>query len=314
VMPVTVTERIKAEAHRLGFQAVGVSRSTSARPEVGRLKEWLARGNQGKMTWMARTVGKRTNPALVLPGAWSIVSVGMNYYTEDEPNDHPGYGRIARYARGDDYHSVLADRLELLAGFIDREVLDSRSRVYVDTGPVMEKAWAQRAGLGWIGKHSNLVSGQYGSWLLLGEVLTTAALEPDAPARDLCGSCTLCIRACPTGAISEPYVVDARRCLSYLTIEEKGRIPEGLQAAAGNRIFGCDDCLEACPYNRHATATSEPAFRGSASTLNPELQALARQTAQEFQTAFRMSAVRRATHEGFQRSVAVAINNDRPLA
>jgi epoxyqueuosine reductase len=310
-MSMTLTERIKDEAHRLGFQAVGVSRSTPARSEAGHLKEWLARGYQGEMTWMARTAGKRSNPALVLPGVRSIVSVGMNYYTEDEPNDGPGHGRIARYARGKDYHRVLADRLELLAAFIDREALDCRSRVYVDTGPIMEKAWAQRAGLGWIGKHSNLVSGRYGSWLLLGEVLTTAALEPNAPARDLCGSCTLCIRACPTGAISEPYVVDARRCLSYLTIEQKGRIPEELQAAAGNRIFGCDDCLEACPYNRHATATSEPGFRGSAPTLNPDLQALARQTAKEFQTAFRMSAVRRATHEGFQRSVAVAIDNDR---
>ncbi|HEY3197340.1 MAG TPA: tRNA epoxyqueuosine(34) reductase QueG [Nitrospirales bacterium] len=309
----TLTERIKGEAHRLGFQAVGVSRPAPAPPEAGRLKQWLASGYQGEMTWMARTAGKRSNPALVLPGIRSIVSVGMNYYTEDKANDGPGHGRIARYARGKDYHRVLAERLELLAGFIDREVLDSRSRAYVDTGPIMEKSWAQRAGLGWIGKHSNLVSGQYGSWLLLGEVLTTAALEPDVPAHDLCGSCTLCIRACPTGAISEPYVVDARRCLSYLTIEQKGRIPEDLQAAAGNRIFGCDDCLEACPYNRHATATAEPGFRGSAQTLNPNLQALARQTAQEFQAAFRMSAVRRATHEGFQRSVAVAIDNDRPV-
>ena len=310
----TLTERIKGEAHRLGFQAVGVSRPAAARAEAGRLQEWLARGYQGEMTWMARTSTKRSNPALVLPGVRSIVSVGMNYYTEDEPDDGPGYGRIARYARGKDYHRVLADRLESLAGFIDREVLDSRSRVYVDTGPIMEKAWAQRAGLGWIGKHSNLVSGQYGSWLLLGEVMTTAALEPDAPARDLCGSCTLCIRACPTGAISEPYVVDARRCLSYLTIEQKGRTPEELQAAAGNKIFGCDDCLEVCPYNRHATATTEPGFRATAPTLNPDLQALARQSAQEFHTAFRTSAVRRATHEGFQRSVAVAINNDRQLA
>ena len=310
----TLTERIKGEAHRLGFQAVGMSRPAAAGPEAGRLKEWLARGYQGEMTWMARTSTKRSNPALVLPGVRSIVSVGMNYYTEDEPDDGPGYGRIARYARGKDYHRVLADRLESLAGFIDREALDSRSRVYVDTGPIMEKAWAQRAGLGWIGKHSNLVSGQYGSWLLLGEVMTTAALEPDAPARDLCGSCTLCIRACPTGAISEPYVVDARRCLSYLTIEQKGRTPEELQAAAGNKIFGCDDCLEVCPYNRHATATTEPGFRATAPTLNPDLQALARQSAQEFHTAFRTSAVRRATHEGFQRSVAVAINNDRQLA
>jgi epoxyqueuosine reductase len=286
----------------------------SDRPESPRLKEWLARGYEGEMTWISRTAGKRSNPALVLPGVRSIVSVAMNYYTEDEPDDRPGHGRIARYARGDDYHRVLGDRLESLSEFLDREALDSKNRAYVDTGPVMEKAWAQRAGLGWIGKHSNLVSGQYGSWLLLGEILTTATLDPDEPGSDLCGTCTLCIRACPTGAITEPYVVDARRCLSYLTIEQKGRIPEELHAAAGNRIFGCDDCLEACPYNHQAASTPEPEFRGTAQTINPDLQTLARQTAEVFRKAFQRSAVRRASHEGLQRSVAVAIKNAGPMS
>ena len=309
----TLTERIKQEGQRLGFQAIGVSRVTSDRPESTRLKEWLARGYQGEMSWMARTAGKRSNPALVLPGVRSIVSVAMNYYTEDEPDDRPGHGRIARYARGEDYHRVLGDRLESLARFLDREALDSKSRAYVDTGPVMEKTWAQRAGLGWIGKHSNLVSGQYGSWLLLGEILTTAALEPDEPGSDLCGTCTLCISACPTGAITEPYVVDARLCLSYLTIEQKGMIPEELQATAGNRIFGCDDCLDACPYNHQAASTPEAGFRGTAQTINPDLQILARQTADDFRKAFQRSAIRRASHEGFQRSVAVAINNAGPI-
>ena len=177
------------------------------------------------MTWMAQTAAKRKNPALLLPGIRSIVSAGMNYYTDDRPDDGPGQGRIARYARGEDYHRVLGQRLEALVSFMHAEAPDSRSLAYVDTGAVMEKAWAQRAGLGWIGKHSNLVSGQYGSWLLLGEVLTTADLSPDEPGADLCGTCTLCLKACPTGAITEPYVVDARRCLSYLTIEQKGEIP-----------------------------------------------------------------------------------------
>ena len=173
----------------------------------------------------------------------------------------------------------------------------------------MEKAWAQRAGLGWIGKHSNLVSAQHGSWLVLGEVLTTADLNPDEPGADLCGTCTLCIRACPTGAITEPYVVDARRCLSYLTIEQKGHVPKEFQRALGNRIFGCDDCLDVCPYNHQATPTAEPAFRATPLTLNPNLDALARQTAAEFQAAFRHSAVRRTTHEGLQRSIAIARKN-----
>ena len=305
----TLTERVKRKALDLGFQAVGVGRVTSNRPEAARLAEWLARGYHGEMGWMARTAKKRQNPALLLPGIRAIVSVGMNYDTEDQPDDRPGHGHIARYARGEDYHQVLGERLKVLASFLQAEAPDSRSRPYVDTGAVMEKAWAQRAGLGWIGKHSNLVSARHGSWLLLGEVLTTADLDPDEPGADLCGTCTLCIRACPTGAITEPYVVDARRCLSYLTIEQKGQIPQEFQRVLGNRIFGCDDCLDVCPYNHQATPTAEPAFRATPLTLNPDLDALARQSAAEFQSAFRHSAVRRTTHEGLQRSVAIARKN-----
>jgi epoxyqueuosine reductase len=308
----TLTEQIRREAQRLGFDAVGVSLVTSDRPERARLKEWLARGHHGEMNWMVRTDRKRANPALLLPGIRSIVSVGMNYYTGPDPSDLPDDGRIARYARGDDYHRILGERLACLVEFMDRNALDSKNRAYVDTGPVMEKAWAQRAGLGWIGKHSNLVSRQHGSWLVLGEVLTTAALAPDAPGIDLCGNCTLCIRACPTGAITEPYVVDARRCISYWTIEQKGMLPEELHAAAGNKIFGCDDCLNVCPYNREAKATPEPRFSSAETTIHPDLQTLAQQSAEEFQAAFGKSAVRRATYEGLQRSVAVAIKNAAP--
>ena len=305
----TLTARVKRKALDLGFQAVGVSRVTSDRPEAARLSEWLSRDYHGEMAWMARTAKKRQNPALLLPGVRTIVSVGMNYYTDDRPDATRGHGRIARYARGQDYHRILGERLESLASFLQQEAPDSRSRPYVDTGAVMEKAWAQRAGIGWIGKHSNLVSGQYGSWLLLGEVLTTADLDPDEPGADLCGTCTLCIRACPTGAITEPYVVDARRCLSYLTIEQKGEIPEEFQKALDNRIFGCDDCLDVCPYNHQATPTAEPAFRATALTLNPDLDVLATQSADDFQAAFHGSAIRRITHEGLQRSVAITRKN-----
>ena len=307
----TLTERVKRKALDLGFQAVGVSRVTPDRPEAARLAEWLSREYHGEMVWMAQTAAKRKNPALLLPGIRSIVSVGMNYYTDDRPDDAPGRGRIARYARGEDYHRVLGERLESLASFLQAEAPDSRSLAYVDTGAVMEKAWAQRAGLGWIGKHSNLVSGQYGSWLLLGEVLTTADLFPDEPGADLCGTCTLCIKACPTGAITEPYVVDARRCLSYLTIEQKGNIPDEFQASLGNYIFGCDECLDVCPYNHQATPTTEQAFRATSLTLNPDLDALARQSASEFHAAFRSSPIRRTGHEGLRRSVAVARKNSR---
>lgn len=307
----TLTERVKRKALDLGFQAAGVSRVTSDRPEAAQLTEWLARGHHGEMTWMAQTAAKRKNPALLLPGVRSIVSLGMNYYTDDRPDDGPGQGRIARYARGEDYHRVLGQRLEALVSFMQAEAPDSRSLAYVDTGAVMEKAWAQRAGLGWIGKHSNLVSGRHGSWLLLGEVLTTVDLTPDEPGADLCGTCTLCIKTCPTGAITEPYVVDARRCLSYLTIEQKGALPAELQPALRNYIFGCDDCLEVCPYNHQAIPTPEPAFRATPLTLNPDLEALSRQSANEFHAAFRASPIRRATHQGLQRSVAVARKNSR---
>ncbi|TAL10069.1 MAG: tRNA epoxyqueuosine(34) reductase QueG [Nitrospirae bacterium] len=305
----TLTERVKRTALDLGFQAVGVSRVTSDRPEAARLGEWLARGFHGDMGWMAKTAAKRKNPALLLHGIRAIVSLGMNYYTDDRPDDAPGHGRIARYARGEDYHRVLGARLESLAAFLKAEAPDSRSLAYVDTGAIMEKAWAQRAGLGWIGKHSNLVSGRYGSWLLLGEVLTTAELAPDEPGADLCGTCTLCIKACPTGAIAEPYVVDARRCLSYLTIERKGAVPPEIQPALGNYVFGCDDCLDVCPYNHRATPASEPAFRATSLTLNPDLDVLAGQSAEAFQEAFHGSPVRRAGHEGLRRSAAIAKKN-----
>src|SRR5438132_5393679 len=254
----TLTERVKRKALDLGFQVVGISRVTPDRPEAASLAEWLMRGYPGEMHWMARTAKKRQNPAVLLPGIRAIVSVGMNYDTEDQPNDRPGHGRIARYARGEDYYRVLGERLKALASFLQAEAPDSRSRAYVDTGAVMEKAWAQRAGLGWIGKHSNMVSAQHGSWLVLGEVLTTAALNPDEPGADRCWACPLCIRACPTASITEPYVVDARRCLSYLTIEQKGRIPKEFKRALGNRIVGCDDCLDLGPSNPQPPPTSDP--------------------------------------------------------
>ncbi|MCS6897567.1 MAG: tRNA epoxyqueuosine(34) reductase QueG, partial [Nitrospira sp.] len=251
----TLTESIKREALALGFDAVGIARvddrqvsevnvesPTDRRPTealssqklfLSRLTEWLRRGYHGTMAWMSRDPAKRADPRLVLPDCRSIISVGLNYLTDYRADERPGHGRIARYAWGRDYHKVFRDRLTQLEQGIQRLAPEAQTRWYADTGPVMEKAWAERAGLGWIGKHSNLVSADHGSWLLLGEILTTLALDPDEPATDLCGSCTLCIQACPTGAITEPYVVDATRCISYLTIELRGsdeNIPDDLQS------------------------------------------------------------------------------------
>lgn len=312
----TYADTIKREAKALGFDDVGISQAplldASSFPLVDRLLEWLRQGYHGAMAWMARDPERRSAPQRVLPGCRSIISVGMNYYTDQRADERSGHGRIARYAWGQDYHEVIGQRLEQLATRIRQLDPEAEARWYVDTGPIMEKAWAERAGLGWIGKHSNLVSTRFGSWLLLGEILTTLELDPDEPAVDLCGSCTLCIRACPTGAITEPYVVDARRCISYLTIElpRSGEpIPDEFSGKLGNRIFGCDDCLDVCPYNVNATPTGEPAFQPSPHTLAPDLETCAGITEPEFTARFRHSPIRRAKHAGFLRNVTTALRN-----
>lgn len=329
----SLAEAIKAEALALGFDAVGISRVTeSYQPSAnslqqsppldpatplslhlfGRLSEWLQLGYYGTMAWMTRDPSRRSDPRLVLPGCKSMLSVGMNYYTDNRANEQPGMGRIARYAWGQDYHEVMTQRLAQLEAKIAALAPGVTTRTYVDTGPIMEKAWAQQAGLGWIGKHSNLVSAESGSWLLLGEILTTLELEPDEPATDLCGSCTLCIQACPTGAIVEPYVVDARLCISYLTIELRGDrdvIPNELASQMGNHIFGCDDCLDVCPFNLRSDATSEPAFAPTPVTLAPSLQALAQISEESFAATFKGSPIKRAKRNGLLRNVGIAQEN-----
>jgi epoxyqueuosine reductase len=335
----SLVEAIKAEARALGFDAVGISRvphsnqpsAISHRPDsslpdpttplphhlLSRLAEWLQRGYHGTMAWMTRDPARRSDPQLVLPGCRSMISVGMNYYTDNRANEQSGMGRIARYAWGKDYHTVMTRRLAQLEEKIATLAPGITTKTYVDTGPIMEKAWAQQAGLGWIGKHSNLVSADCGSWLLLGEILTTLDLEPDEQATDLCGSCTLCIQACPTGAIVEPYVVDARRCISYLTIELRGErdvIPDDLAAQMGNRIFGCDDCLDVCPFNLRADATNEPAFAPTPLTLAPSLDRLSQIGAEDFSTTFKESPLKRAKQSGLLRNVGIAQENQRRQA
>ena len=334
----SITSAIKQEALALGFDAVGITRVSgeharsaaggqenrpplnfeTATPQrlVDRLTDWLRRGHHGTMAWMERTPDKRADPRQVLAGCRSIISLGINYLTEQRANEQPGYGRIARYAWGRDYHQLFDSRLKQLEQVIHRMAPDAKTRSYSDTGPIMEKAWAERAGLGWIGKHSNLVSAEYGSWLLLGEVLTTLELEADEPATDLCGNCTLCIQACPTKAIVQPRVVDATRCISYLTIELRGdatAIPHELQAGMGNKIFGCDDCLDVCPFNLQAEPTQERAFEPSLLTLSPHLYELSELDESTFTTVFHQSPIRRAKHQGFLRNVAIAQRNLKPL-
>ena len=313
----TLTDQIKRAARESGFDAVGISRLEPAPEDLSgtlqaRLQEWVRRGYHGVMQWMARDPARRADPRRVLPGCRSIISLGVNYYTDHQPDERPGHGRIARYAWGHDYHDVLRERLEQFQARLAALAPGQTTRGYVDTGPVMEKAWAQRAGLGWIGKHSNLVSVRYGSWLLLAEVLTTLDLLPDEPGADLCGSCTLCIRACPTGAIAEPYLVDATRCISYLTIELRGdghQIPDELARQMDNRIFGCDDCLDVCPYNVNASPTSDRAFQPAEPALAPNLEEMAALTEAGYIDTFRGRPLTRPKHAGFLRSVCIALGN-----
>jgi epoxyqueuosine reductase len=324
----SLTEAIKREARAIGFDTVGIARVVdlnSATPAshpasavplphllLNRLTEWLGQGYHGAMAWIGRAPEKRSDPRQVLPECRSIISVGLNYLTGHRADERPGHGRIARYAWGKDYHKVFEQRLTQLEQRIHHLAPDAVTRAYSDTGPIMEKAWAERAGLGWIGKHSNLVSTEYGSWLLLGEIVTTLDLDADEPATDLCGSCSLCIQACPTGAIVEPYVVDATRCISYLTIELRGDqavIPEELQPRMGNKIFGCDDCLDVCPFNLRAEPTQETAFQPTSLTIAPHLDTLAQMSETTFLNEFRQSPVRRAKHAGLLRNISIAQQN-----
>ncbi len=277
-----------------------------------RLTDWLDRHYHASMSWMAKDPARRANPAKVLPGCRSLIVVGMNYFTGHDADESRQAGRIARYAWGRDYHRILQDRLQRLEEFLHGEIADIQTLSYVDTGPIMEKAWAQEAGLGWIGKHTNLVSTDFGSWLVLGEILTTLELEPDDSAADLCGSCSLCIQACPTGAIVEPYVLDAERCISYLTIEYRGEeedLPPERRKQVGNRIFGCDDCLDICPFNVNARPTMEPAFQPSPWTLHPNLTDLQNMTKEDFLKKTKGSPIRRAKFEGLQRNIQRSVKN-----
>jgi epoxyqueuosine reductase len=302
---------IRERARALGFDAC---RFTSARPpdHAAEFQRWLDAGRHGEMGYLQRTARKRMDPALVLADAKTIITLAVSYNIA--PTAHApkagATGPIARYARFSDYHVVLGERLKTLAGFIDQgSPGGGRSLWYVDTGPLLERDLAQRAGLGFIGKHASLISRQWGNWILLAEILTTLEIEPDAPERNHCGSCRRCIDACPTAAITAPFQLDARRCISYLTIELKGPIPEEFRTAIGNRIFGCDDCLAVCPWNRFARegALMRPHYR--AELAAPDLAELLSLDEAGFKRRFAGTPILRAKRRGFLRNVCVALGN-----
>jgi epoxyqueuosine reductase len=260
------------------------------------------------MAWLAREPERRADPARVLPGARSIIVAGLNYW-QPQP---AGRGRIARYALGDDYHDILLEKLNALAAEITAS--GAAAKVYVDTGPVLEKPLADRAGIGWQGKSTMLIHTRLGPWLMLGEILTTLELAPDAPASDHCGTCTRCLDACPTKAITAPYQLEARRCIAYLTIELKGSIPEELRPLIGDRVYGCDECLDVCPWNRFAQTTREARFlapvRAVSTDATPDdLHALLEITPQEFKRRFARSPILRVKRRGLVRNVCVVLGN-----
>jgi epoxyqueuosine reductase len=305
-----VSQQIKTKARQLGFDLVGI---TSAAPlgHAGRYRAWVAQGFAGEMGYMNRDVEKRTEPTQVLPSARSIIVVGMNYHTAPEvPAEVRGRGWISCYAWGQDYHLIMGRKLEALVTFIrDLEGPDVQARWYIDTGPILERELAWRAGLGWPGKHTNLINRRLGSWLFLGAILIDRELVYDAPATAHCGTCTRCLVACPTGALVAPGVLDARRCIAYLTIELRGPIPRELRPLMGTHIFGCDICQAVCPWNRHASETMEAAYWPQAGYAAPELLPLLRLSEEEFRTHFGGSPIRRAKRRGFLRNVAVALGN-----
>ncbi len=303
-------DAIRTKALALGFHAVGFAPAALGPDARTRLHAFLAAGQHGDMGWMADRVEQRARPQALWPEARSVVAVGLSYAPDDDPlaiQARPDRGGISVYARNRDYHDVVKGMLKHLGAFIASR-FGPAVKVFVDTAPVMEKPLAMAAGLGWQGKHTNLVSRQHGSWLFLGEVMTSLDLEPDAPGTDRCGTCTRCLVACPTDAFPAPYRLDATRCISYLTIEHRGPIPEPLRPLMGNRIYGCDDCLAVCPWNRFAGAAHEK-LRARDDLRAPRLAALAALDDAGFRALFAGGPVKRIGRDRFVRNVLIAIGN-----
>ncbi len=306
------TARLEATARALGFVAFGIARADAAPETAARLAEWLATGAHGDMLWMEERAEQRGSPAALWPEVKSVVMLGMSYAPAEDPlrlADEPAIGRISVYAQGADYHDVVKKALKALARWIVAEA-DAGVKVFVDTAPVMEKPLAAAAGLGWQGKHSNLVSGEHGSWLLLGAIMTTLDLAGGDPHPLRCGSCEACLAACPTDAFTAPFRLDARRCISYLTIEHKGPIPIEFRAAIGNRIYGCDDCLAVCPWNKFAAAAqANRAFAARAELAAPVLGDLLGLDDAAFRQVFAGSPVKRIGRDRMVRNALVAAGN-----
>ncbi|UOR05469.1 tRNA epoxyqueuosine(34) reductase QueG [Hymenobacter aerilatus] len=299
------TAFIKRRAAELGFMYCGISKAEFLEEEAPRLENWLNRNAHGKMAYMANHFDKRLDPRLLVDGAKSVVSLLLNYYPaeEDQQSNEPDTLKISKYAYGRDYHFVIKDKLKTLLADIQQEVGEVGGRVFVDSAPVMDKVWAKKSGLGWVGKSSNLIRPGTGSFFFIAELILDLDLEYDGPIKDYCGTCTKCVDACPTGAITEPYVVDGSKCISYFTIELKDQIPQEVAGKFGNWVFGCDICQDVCPWNRFAQTHNEPQFQA-----HPQFKHLRATDWQEithelFTELFRQSAVKRTGYAGLQRNI-----------
>lgn len=294
---------IKTQAQKLGFDFCGISNADFLEEEATKFESWLNRNYHGKMAYMANYFDKRLDPRLLVDDAKSVITVILNYFPEQKLPESDSDLKLSKYAYGTDYHYVMKDKLKELMSFISEEIGEVNGRVFVDSAPVMDKVWAKKSGLGWIGKHSNLINRKIGSFFFIGEIICDLELQPDGAIKDYCGTCTACIDACPTDAIIEPYVVDGSKCISYFTIELKEAIPKEVEGKFNNWIFGCDICQDVCPWNRFAKPHQTPEFN-----LHPELATFTNKdweeiTEEVFKEIFKKSAVKRTKIEGLKRNI-----------
>jgi epoxyqueuosine reductase len=296
------TALIKSEARRLGFDFCGISAAGFLEEEAPRLEKWLKKNSQGQMHYMANHFDKRLDPRLLVDGARSVVSLLLNYYPA-ETQQHDDSPHISKYAYGKDYHFVIKEKLHALLEYIREEIGEVNGRVFVDSAPVMDKVWAKKSGLGWVAKNSNLIHKGSGSFFFIAELIIDLELDYDGPVADYCGTCTRCIDACPTDAITEPYVVDGSKCISYFTIELKENIPAEYKGKMENWAFGCDICQDVCPWNRFAKPTQEPHFRPGAGLLEMSRPEWEEMTEDVFRETFRDSALKRAGFKGLKRNI-----------
>ena len=299
-----LAHHIKERALFEGFNKVGIVGASSLEDEGRRLQEWLSRGYHGEMRWMARDVEKRVDPLEIFPQAKSVVVVALNYFTPHQHQQSPATGKVSRYAWGDDYHDVVKEKLASLLSWIREQEPRAEGKICVDIQPTMDKAWAVRAGLGWLGKHSNVITPEHGSWVFIGELLLNLELDHDTQrVEDHCGTCTLCIDACPTAAITEPYVVDSNKCISYATIELRApELPVEVEENLSGWFYGCDICQDVCPWNRFETSTAEIRFAPREGNVDAELADILELTPETYAARFRGSAMKRAKLAGLQRN------------